>query len=203
MECKREYKFTNTWFAPHAASFAAVFPAASTNDNEFHILEIGSHEGQSTVWFVDNLLGHPASTITCIDPFLCSDTTTPVADETADLFAHNVAKSRHPDKLTHIKQLSRQALPELLAKGKSYDLIYVDGSHLAMDVMFDAVVSWYLLKENGVLWFDDFLGGDDQTRNTTAWKLPFIAITSFLRCLEPKSFQLLLQGYQLAIKKVR
>ena len=39
---------------------------------------------------------------------------------------------------------------------ESFDIIYVDGSHTADDVMADAVLSWGLLKEGGIIVFDDY-----------------------------------------------
>ena len=38
-------------------------------ESELHILEIGSFEGRSTIWFLENLLKNSKSTITCIDPW--------------------------------------------------------------------------------------------------------------------------------------
>jgi hypothetical protein len=33
------------------------------------MLDIGSYEGQSTVWYLTNVLTHPTARLTCIDPF--------------------------------------------------------------------------------------------------------------------------------------
>jgi hypothetical protein len=77
-----------------------------------------------------------------------------------------------------------------LIKGYSYDVlrkhfvepgvadyIYIDGSHLAMDVLHDAVLSWYLLKDNGIMIFDDYGWGihtNDETQK------PKLGIDAFL-----------------------
>lgn len=39
---------------------------------------------------------------------------------------------------------------------EAFDFIYVDGSHLAKDVLTDAVMCWPLLKPSGVIAFDDY-----------------------------------------------
>ena len=38
----------------------------------------------------------------------------------------------------------------------SYDLLYIDGSHLASDVLRDAVLGWDLVKVGGLIIFDDY-----------------------------------------------
>ena len=52
---------------------------------------------------------------------------------------------------------SENKLIELINKGVLADLIYIDGSHLAKDVLSDAILSWKLLKPSGVMIFDDYL----------------------------------------------
>lgn len=39
---------------------------------------------------------------------------------------------------------------------QQFDLIYIDGSHMRVDVMMDAVLAWPLLKAGGVMVFDDY-----------------------------------------------
>lgn len=50
---------------------------------------------------------------------------------------------------------SSAALPQLIAEGAAFDLIYVDGSHLFEDVFVDFYFSTRLLTEGGILAFDD------------------------------------------------
>jgi len=38
----------------------------------------------------------------------------------------------------------------------TFDIIYIDGSHLAPDVLFDAVFAWPRLAPSGILIFDDY-----------------------------------------------
>jgi hypothetical protein len=46
-------------------------------------------------------------------------------------------------------------LPQLLEEKQEFDVIYVDGSHFADDVLTDGITAWRLLKKDGVLIFED------------------------------------------------
>ena len=65
------YEFTTNWFE-YQKSVIERFILPSSK--EYHFLEIGSYEGMSTVYYIDNYLENPNSTITTIDPFNISDT---------------------------------------------------------------------------------------------------------------------------------
>ena len=79
----------------------------------------------------------------------------------------------------------------------SYDLIYIDGCHLAIDVLSDAVLSWGLLKIGGLMIFDDYdkIFPDNLTQNTS------IAINAFINCFSPK-IKLLHQSHQVYLEKL-
>ena len=59
------------------------------------------------------------------------------------------------------KKPSNIALVELAAEGRTstFDLVFVDGSHQATDVLTDAVISFQLLRLGGLMIFDDYLWG--------------------------------------------
>jgi hypothetical protein len=56
------------------------------------LLEIGSHEGRSAVYFLQKLAEQPESRVTCIDPYDHADSTSPVTDDTYRRFLTNVSK---------------------------------------------------------------------------------------------------------------
>jgi predicted O-methyltransferase YrrM len=78
-------------------------------------------------------------------------------------FHHNtklaISKVKNNVQIVTHKGLSNLALSKLITEGKQgyFDFIYVDGSHQAPDVLSDAVLSFTLLKRNGVIAFDDYL----------------------------------------------
>jgi predicted O-methyltransferase YrrM len=107
-------------------------------------LEIGSCEGRSSCFFVTNILTHPDSKLVCVDPFLMG---------TEDVFYHNIRVLGCADKIEVIKGLS---IDVDLAM-KPWDFIYIDGSHIGRDCLFDMVRSWVSLKKGGIMIVDDML----------------------------------------------
>jgi hypothetical protein len=95
-------------------------------------------------------------------------------------------------------------------KGKSYDIlrhnfepssidyIYIDGSHLAIDVLSDAVLSWSLLKDGGILIFDDY-GWGVHTKDEK--QKPRLAIDAFLSAYVGH-YELLYKEWQVFLKKI-
>ena len=65
------YKYTQSWFLHSEINIRLLeFINNSTINN---VLEIGCFEGLSSVFFADNILDNPNSTLTCVDPFLNID----------------------------------------------------------------------------------------------------------------------------------
>ena len=60
-----------------------------------------------------------------------------------------------------------------------FDFIYVDGSHQAPDVLFDAVMSFKLLRKNGVIAFDDYLWFENLPHGKDLNRCPKPAIDAF------------------------
>lgn len=125
---------------------------------ELNVLEIGSFEGMSAAWLLDNILLHENSHITCVDPFTGSDE----HDEKTkanlyDRFHNNIVKNFPENKITVMKQFSNDALLELGKKNEKFDIIYIDGDHHAKQVHEDALLSWPLLKDGGIMIFDDYM----------------------------------------------
>lgn len=179
------YDFTSDWVSPHYESWGRLF--AGLVDRPLRMLEIGSYEGRSTVWFLEHVLRHPGSTMTCVDLF-----STPSCDVRFD---HNVRLSQSGAKVRKLKGRSGDSLLGLA--GESFDVIYIDGSHDAADVLLDAVLSWPLLKAGGILLFDDY-GWEPQLLPS---ERPQLAIDLFLESRKGQ-FELLRQNYQVAVRKL-
>src|SRR5574343_585970 len=60
------YNFSQDWFSHNDLEKYLPF----NRNEELHFLEIGSFEGRSAIWFLENMLLNEKSTITCIDPWL-------------------------------------------------------------------------------------------------------------------------------------
>lgn len=94
-----------------------------------------------------------------------------------------------------IKGYSELKLRKL--KYNSFDIIYIDGSHITRNVLTDAVYGWWLLKKDGIIIFDDYLWKLDRPENQT----PKIAIDAFLKVFSDR-IEILHQEYQVIIRKI-
>src|SRR3990167_4943652 len=153
---KPELEFTTDWLGDKAV-FIEQHLAYLKGVPNAKGLEIGSFEGRSAIWFCDKILTGLGAKLTCIDPWV------PTAElmamgfdwsEAEKLFDRNVANSGHAEKINKIKAPSFNALRGL--NFESYDFIYIDGSHRSDHVMEDAVLSFRLIKNEGVMIFDDY-----------------------------------------------
>src|SRR5262245_52509009 len=123
-------------------------------------LEIGSFEGRSALWLLNNVLTHETARIDCIDTFEGSPEHAAMGINSADLverFLRNLKP--YKEKVRWFRGRSQ----EVLRNGsfdpqgaEHYDIAYIDGSHKASDVLEDAVLSFRLLKVGGVMIFDDY-----------------------------------------------
>lgn len=168
------------------------------NAPNLKFLEVGSFEGRSTVWMLENVLTHPSSRITCVDTFGGSmehgrmnlDITT-----IEDTFWHNIKLTKAENKVQVIKGKSQEILRTL--PFNVFDFAYIDGSHLAPDVLSDAILIFPLMKKNGIMIFDDYFWDDEPDKLNR----PKIAIDAFLKIYEGK-YEMIKKGEQVAIKVI-
>ena len=186
------YRYTNDWFCRNINISMKLLQTLYNVDNELHIMEIGTHEGRSAIWMLDNLCYHPNSTFTSIDPYLAEDVTSPVSNQTYENFLHNISLCLNKTKFVQYKDLSCNILPTLLEEKRLYDIIYIDGSHLMEDVLYDLKMSDSLLKSGGVILLDD-IGYERKNSG------PMGAVIKFLS--ENSSYKIILQEYQWMIQK--
>ena len=154
---------------------------------KLQILEVGSFEGASTIWILDNLMSHPESTMTVIDTFAGGMEHQDSSDgyELASLesrFWANVSKCEHVGKLRVMKTTSDDALVRLVREGARFDFIYIDASHVAIDVLHDAVLCWRMLQLQGTMAFDDYTW---KCYNEDCYN-PRVAILSLIHCAAPE-----------------
>ena len=161
-----------------------------------HFLEIGSFQGRSTVWLLENILTNDTSTITCIDTFEGSIEHVIAFQNDIknlfDIFSHNISKFKN--KVNIIKDKSQLALKQI---NEQYDFIYIDGDHKASSVLEDAILSFSLLKKDGIMIFDDYMWFGMETYIDN----PKPAIDAFLDIYADK-ITVLYKGYQVLIKKL-
>lgn len=150
------------------------------------LLEIGSFEGRSAVWFLKHVLTDESSELVCVDIF-----SLPGLEARFD---HNIRLADRHGQVRKLKGKSADVLAKLEAA--SFDAIYVDGGHDAATVLLDAVLAWRLLKPGGVLIFDDYLWEPERPLS----ERPQLAIDLF-RETTGDALEILHAGYQVIGRK--
>ncbi len=117
-------------------------------------LEIGSFEGQSAVWLLENVLTHESSHLTCVDTFESSvENPEHKSARVLENFKHNICFfGRRAD---YFVGESRVVLRDLPFKDH-FDFMYIDGDHKASSVLEDAILAFRMLRPGGLLVFDDY-----------------------------------------------
>jgi predicted O-methyltransferase YrrM len=115
-----------------------------------HFLEIGSFEGRSATWCLDNILTHDDSHLDCVE----------IAEGDDCWFyqnlKYNLSDHMKTGKCKLITGASNSVLPKLIQEGEKYDFIYVDGSHDTKSILEDTILSFLVLKVGGLMSLDDY-----------------------------------------------
>ena len=157
---------------------------APLRDKSLSVLEIGSMEGRSALFFASYL---PKAVITCVDPL----------HKREKRFDDNLR--RYANRITKIRDFSLPALMRLRQTGAEFDLIYIDGCHERESVMMDSVLAWGMLKLGGLVIWDDYTGYKDDKGN---WERPTSAVDGFLVAYA-QEFQEVSRGKQLIVQKTK
>ena len=164
------------------------------------VIELGVFEGDTT-FNLAHLLSqyHPDYKHYAVDPFTASENLTqPRLDEAKALFLENLAEYPQVELIT---KDSVAGLIELYSRGVKADLIYVDGSHFAKDVLVDSALGFELLNIGGVMLFDDAVSWryGEQIQDS-----PKIAVDAFIHCNWDRLEVLEMpNGYQVAVKRIK
>lgn len=195
-----QLEFTADFFTNNIPLWENLFTPtiAKGKDLEIHVLEIGCFEGRSSLWFLENVMQHPKSHLTCIDTFEDSFEHN-VTHKTGlqERYIHNTMSFR--SKITIVRNKSYDGLLDKSVRSKLYDIIYIDGSHVSKNVLEDAVLSFSLLRVNGIMIFDDYWWNVDDDPNGIEG--PKAGIDAFLT-FYAKQYRITHSDYQLHIIKV-
>jgi predicted O-methyltransferase YrrM len=141
---RKPYLFTADWFTFHVPLWNEIF-APFRGKPGVRYLEVGTYEGRSALWMLDNILTHPTSRMTVVDIF---------PGESDERWRANLKLSGAERRVTTIKGRSAVELRKL--PFSFYDIVYIDASHKADDTLSDAILCWELLKDGGMMLFDDY-----------------------------------------------
>lgn len=187
--------FTRDWFSQNILQWKKNLRKFAGKEN-LHFLEIGTFEGRAAIWLLRNILTHPTSKITCIDNWTFEN-------QNSDLdltymesnFDHNMSIINRANSVCKASGNSSDILRTL--PFNTFDFIYIDGSHIAPDVLEDAVLSWKLLKIGGLMTFDDYTWGKDRD----LLDRPEPAIDAFLSIFQ-NQYKLIEKNKQVTIEKL-
>jgi hypothetical protein len=185
------YKYSQTWFlnSEIKQKMSDFYDKSKVNN----ILEIGCFEGLSSIFFADNFIDNLNSSLTCVDPFLSIDNNDHMQfleNNEENNFDFNISVCKNSDKII-IHKITSDTFFE--NNNKTYNFIYIDGCHEPEFIKRDMENSFNFLEKNGIMWMDDYGGGDGiQIKN---------AMNTFLEKYTGQ-YQIIHVGYQLAIKKL-
>jgi predicted O-methyltransferase YrrM len=212
-----EYQFTKDWFGWAPPVWEQLTPMLPSRQR---FLEIGSFEGRSAVWIVENMM-EDGGYIDCIDTWQGGEEHS--AEDMAAVearFDHNLELASYRSgifdgdvarKYFKLKGASTKVLSVLMSEGEDsvdlvdheavatkpkYDFIYIDGSHIAKDVLTDACMAWPLLKPKGIMVFDDYMWGNPRD----ILHRPKPAIDAFTNIFAEEA-EIVHVGYQLVVRK--
>ena len=185
-----QYKYTQSWFLRSEICKKIVSYIDGNKKNT--MLEIGSYEGLSSVFFADHLLHHNESSLTCVDPFLrisTNDHKDLLQNRQEENFDYNISICKNSNKINVCKITS----DDFFTKNKKiYNFIYIDGCHEPDFILRDMENSFQCLEKNGIMWMDDYKFGNGEVKKT---------MDGFLEKYKGQ-FTLIHSGYQLAIQKL-
>jgi predicted O-methyltransferase YrrM len=170
-------EFTNDWFQQTAETnfINNLLPRKAQYKNA---IEIGCYEGQATCWMLDHMA---FDYIVAIDTWKGSVEHLGVKMQTVwERFVRNT-KFGNGGPLSINANESVYELAEYIQR-KNYsrfDFIYVDGSHLAKDVLTDAVLAWQILRPGGYIAFDDYTWTEKPRQEANPLDNPRLAIDAF------------------------
>ena len=190
--------YTHNWNQEFIAN------SMSLNSKFDFCLEIGSFEGLTSNFIVDNILNTDGKLI-CIDPltdFYLNDNLSDIDRKRNDndfiffkdqysRFINNVKEHIEAGKIELIRDLSVKVFDSLIEKYENkFDFIYIDGDHRPEGVYIDAVNCFKLCKNGGYILFDDYL-----------WENTGLGIDRFLNEYEGK-YTIICKNYQVMIQKL-
>lgn len=178
-----------TWHFANTGAWLKILPGLLPTNRPAHWLEIGSYSGQGAAWVLENIL-RPEDRMTCIDGWW-----KPEIEQ-----AWDATMAPHAARVEKVKSRSFAWLAAQANSDRHYDVIYVDGDHDAPGVLSDAVLAWPLLRNGGVMIFDDYRWNhpNDQVGVID----PGLGIDGFLQAYAAR-FVLLHKLNQVIVKKLR
>lgn len=201
-----KFKFTRKWFrSRNQTTFSTLLPPRFPPDKPYNVIQIGVFEGADLVWQFQNLLCHEDSRVMAIDPWA---KTRKLDQDQMDAVYARARRNLKPwhSKINMVRGYSQDVLTGLVngtqIGGKhinpgEWDLIVIDGDHVADAVYTDAVLSLPLCRPGGWMLFDDVRNRSSKKNHVyhgiIGWLLEYGTevemawANRFMNCYEKKS----------------
>jgi predicted O-methyltransferase YrrM len=186
-----------SWHFPNWMKLLAPF-----RDRPARMLEIGSWEGRSALFFLNYL---PQVRLTCVDTFAGGQEHQEAAarnPEEAETLRTIEARfdgntSAFSERIEKIKATSVDALVQLGLADRRFDIAYIDGGHRAREVYADSALAWPLMAKDALVILDDYQWQEmpDPMDN------PKPGIDAFLKSIEGQ-YRMVHNDYQIAIARL-
>ncbi len=184
--------FTSDWTSRAFPDWCRIFE--SRRERTERILEIGSWQGRSAIFFLE-FFRH--ASITCIDTFEggTEHQGDPHLASIEQRFDRNLAP--YGSRVTKIHSESIVALHALEKAGQSFDFAYIDGSHRRDDVIIDSLLTWRLATKGAIIVWDDYARIQPDTVSDGSVNLAVKVFTT----LYADSIKIIDIGYQVVVEK--
>jgi hypothetical protein len=132
------YKFTTDWFSGMIENFHSILSDYKGKEG-LRFLEIGSYEGRSASWILENILTGENCKLYCIEINVRLELIQNLKHfgDKVEIFEGGI--------FDYFKQNTEE-----------FDFVYIDGGHLGCYVITDAILTFEMLKTGGVILFDDY-----------------------------------------------
>jgi methyltransferase family protein len=191
---RKQYAFTVNTFTPRIPSWTAHLSGFKGKPG-INYLEIGTFEGRSALWMLENIFTHPTSKLTIIDAFM---------ENNYSRFISNVKLSGEESRFNILKGFSTQKIREV--PFNSIDVAYIDGSGRGIIMMSDIVNTWSLVKVGGVIIISRY-AITPPLRRAGGLRVgdpgPHEAIDAFLKLYAPYITVMEFQRNQVFVRKIR
>ena len=189
----QKYIFGEDWFSINIPIWEYFFKRELNFDSQLDYLEIGVFEGRSIIYICEK---YKDIQVTCVDPYdkyenIESSAKKQEMSNIYKTFQNNTKNLR--DRINHHKITSSDFFK---INNKTFDIIYIDGSHFYLDVYNDFENSLKILKNGGLIILDDFLWNyyEKIEDNPINGIMPII--------VKRKNLQIISASNQLIIKKI-
>lgn len=157
-----DYQFTEDWFSRHKQLWDSLMEMAQPRK----VLEIGSFEGRCTTYLIEKIGKVAPGEVFCVDMWNDkilehSDLQIQAMEDVKARFDHNIRVAQdlvpHPVNVLTFACDSVTGCSQIAAQGiRDFDLVYIDGSHIASTVFYDAAIAFQLCRPGGLIIFDDY-----------------------------------------------